>query len=93
MQVYLENASQSETRYFLILPPHYGICRTTCVSRHTQLRTGGFCCSEVLLPACPCLWQLSHSNSGEDTRLPLIDVTCTVSVPLLFSDAFRILQL
>ena len=27
--------------------------RTTCVSRHPQSRTGGFCWSKVLLPACP----------------------------------------
>jgi len=29
--------------------------RTTCISQHplsTQLRTGGFCCSKVLLPTC-----------------------------------------
>ena len=28
--------------------------RSTCVSRHLQLRTGGFCWCKVLLPACPC---------------------------------------
>jgi len=26
----------------------------TCISQHLQLRTGGFCWSKVLLPACPC---------------------------------------
>jgi len=28
--------------------------RTTCISQHLQLRTGGFCWSKVLLPACHC---------------------------------------
>jgi len=29
--------------------------RTTCVSQHPQtLKTGGFCWSKDLLPACPC---------------------------------------
>jgi len=35
--------------------------RSTCVSKHPQLRTGGFCC-KVLLPVCPCWWQLAHSD-------------------------------
>jgi len=26
----------------------------------TQLRTGGFCWSKFLLPACCCWWQLAH---------------------------------
>jgi len=29
------------------------LCRTTCISRHPHLRTGGFWWSNVLLPACP----------------------------------------
>ena len=33
-----------------VLQPLY---RTTCISWHTPLKTGGFCCSKVLLPACP----------------------------------------
>jgi len=41
-----------------ILQPLY---RKTCINRHLQLRTGGFCWSKVLLPACPCWWQLVHS--------------------------------
>ena len=36
--------------------------RSTCVSYHPQLRTGGFCRSKILLPACPCWWQLLHSD-------------------------------
>jgi len=31
--------------------------RSTCVSRHLQLRTGKFCWCKVLLPACPC-WSI-----------------------------------
>ena len=50
-QVHLESIS--------VLRPLY---RTICVSQHPQLRTGGFCRSEVLLPACPCWWQLVHLN-------------------------------
>ena len=34
-----------------ILWPLY---RITCVSQHLQLRTGEFCWSKALLPACPC---------------------------------------
>ena len=30
------------------------LCYVTCVSWHHQLRTGGFCWDEVLLPTCPC---------------------------------------
>ena len=32
----------------------WALYRTTSVSRHPQLATGGFRCSKVLLPACPC---------------------------------------
>jgi len=34
--------------------------RTTCVSLQLQLRTGRFCWSKVLVPACSCCWQLVH---------------------------------
>ena len=34
-----------------VLRPLY---RSTCISRHLQLRTGGLCWRKVLLPACPC---------------------------------------
>ena len=40
-----------------ILRPLY---RSTCISRHFQLRTGGFCWCKVLLPACPCWQQPVH---------------------------------
>ena len=60
-----------------ILWPLY---RSTCVSRHTQLRTGGFCWSKVLLPTCPCWQQLVHFNYGADARVLLNRVTCTISV-------------
>jgi len=48
---------------------------STCVSQHPQLRTGGFCWSKVLLPACPCWRHLAHSNYGENARVFLNDVT------------------
>jgi len=34
-----------------VLQPLY---RSTCISQHLQLRTGGFCWCKVLLLACPC---------------------------------------
>jgi len=40
-----------------ILQPSYW---TTCVSRNSQRRTGGFCRSKVLLLARPCWWQLAQ---------------------------------
>ena len=49
---------QSISSRTTVLRPLY---RTTCIGRHRQLRTGGFCWSKVLLPACPCWWQLAHS--------------------------------
>ena len=42
-----------------VLRPLY---RSTSVSRHLQLRTGGFWWCKVLQPACPCWWQPAHSN-------------------------------
>jgi len=36
--------------------------RSTCVIWHIQLRSRWFCCSKVLLPTCPCWWQLVHSE-------------------------------
>ena len=44
-----------------VLQPLY---RSTCVSQHLQLRTGGFCCCKVLLPACRCWWQPMHLDWG-----------------------------
>jgi len=40
---------------------------TTCVSRQAQFITGGFCCSKVLLPACPC-WRQASSTFGLGRR-------------------------
>ena len=42
---------QTTTTTTTVVRPLY---RSTCVSRHLQLRTGAFCCCTVLLPACPC---------------------------------------
>jgi len=68
--------------YFILpLNGHYTGQWTTCVSWHPQLRTGGFCWSKVLLSACPCWWQLAHSDYGEDARVLLSGVTCTIAAP------------
>ena len=64
-----------------ILQPLY---RTACTSWHPRLRGGGFCWSKVLLSACPCWWQLVHSDYGSDARVLHNYVTCTVSVPEMF---------
>ena len=68
-----------ETRCTIVFRPLY---KTTCVSRHPQIRTGRFCWLKVLLPACPCWWQQAHLDEGEDPRVLLTGVTCTVSIPL-----------
>ena len=33
------------------------VYRSTCVSWHLKLRTGGFCSCKVFLPTCRCWWQ------------------------------------
>jgi len=43
--------------------------RPALASPPPQVRTGGFCCSKVLLTACPWLWQLAHSDDREDARV------------------------
>jgi len=64
-----------------LLLPFYGYYRTNCISRHPWLRTRGFYWSKVLLPACPYWWQLARLDYGEDARVLLNSVICTVSVP------------
>ena len=51
-----------------VLLPLY---RPTCVSRHVQLRTEGFCRCNVLLPACPCWRRPEHSDWQEDAGVLL----------------------
>ena len=60
-----------------VLQPLY---RSTCVSWHLQLRTGGFRWCKVLLPTCPCWWQRAHLYEGEDAGVLLNSVTYTVSL-------------
>jgi len=62
----------------IVLWPLY---RSTSVSRHLQLRTGGFCWSKVLLPACPCWRQPVHSDYGEHAGFLL--VIYIVSIPCI----------
>jgi len=40
---------------------HSFLYRLSCISKHLQLRTGGFCWCKVLLPTCPCWRQPAHS--------------------------------
>ena len=68
-----------------VLRPLY---RSTCVTWHHLLRTGGFCWCKVLLPACPCWRRPVHLDCiaitktlGEDAVVLLNSVICTVSVP------------
>jgi len=50
--------------YILLLLPFCGIILLLpFMARHPQLRAGVFCWSKVLLPACPCRWQLVHSDA------------------------------
>jgi len=75
----LHQLSNTGTTTISILRPLY---RTTCISRHPQLTSGGLrlsSWSKVLLLACPCRWQLAHSDQGEDARVLLNGVVCTVS--------------
>jgi len=39
----------------------FPLYRSTCISRHLQLRIGGFCWCKVLLSACPCWRQELHT--------------------------------
>ena len=58
MLVYLSNSSTKQVYDILptaIVRPLY---RTTCVSWHPRLTTGGFCWNKGLMLACPCWWQL-----------------------------------
>jgi len=67
---------------------HYGaftFSSTGVYSQHPQLRTGGFCWSKVLLPACPCWRQLySAFWLGEKMQFFLKAVRCTISTPLAY---------
>ena len=61
----------------VIFQPLY---RSACVNHHLQWRTRGFYWSKVLLPACPCWWQLMHLDWGEDAWVLLSSVAYTISV-------------
>jgi len=61
-----------------ILWPLY---RSTCVNQQQRLRTGRFCFSQVLLPACPSWRQLLHANYRQDAKGLLDNVTNIVSEP------------
>jgi len=58
--------------------------RSTCVGRHLQSQTRGFCWCKVLLPTSPCWQQPAHSDHGKDARVLLNSTIYTVSVPSTF---------
>ena len=60
-----------------ILQPLY---RTTCVSRHPQARTRG-CFEQSFTARMPLLMTTSTFRLGDDSRVLLSSVTCTVSMP------------
>jgi len=49
--------------------------RSTCVSRHLQLRTGEFYWCKVLLLTCSSWWQPAHVDYGEYASVFLVSVT------------------
>jgi len=57
--------------------------RSTCISRHLQLRTGEICWCKVLLPACPCWRQPVHLDYGEDTGVLLNSVSTLSPYPVV----------
>ena len=59
------------------------VYRSTCVSQHLQLRTGGFCSCKVLLPACPCWRQPAHLDQAEEMESSSTVLSYTVSIPLI----------
>jgi len=75
LKTYVFKQKQTHTHTYRhnkpVLRPLY---RSTCVSRHLQLRTGGFCWCKVLLPACHCWWQPAHLDWGEDAGVLLNSV-------------------
>ena len=86
MTLYLSKNSTTSTTTAL-----WPLYRSTCVRRHPQLRTGWLCWSEVLLPTCPYWRQLGHLDYGEDARVLLNGVTCTISVPSSLSKKLSII--
>ena len=58
------------------------VYRSTCISQHLRLRTGGFCWCKVLLPAWSC-WQQPVHSDWEDVGV-LNSVVHTVSVAKIF---------
>jgi len=60
----------------------WSLYRTACVSwQAPELRTGGFCWSKILLPACPCWRQLVHSDWGGDTSLVVLPAPSPYHIP------------
>jgi len=73
----------NKTKTNILQPLHM----SSCVRQHSQLRTGGFYWSQILLPACHCWWEVVHSYYRKFTRALLSSVTYTIS----FSTPFQIM--
>ena len=48
-----------------------------------------FCWSEVLLPVCPCWWQLKHLDYREHAGVFFSSVACAISIPFCYIVAWR----
>lgn len=55
----------------------------------TQLRTGGFWWSTILLPAYTCWWQLVHSSKGDDAKVLLSGITYIIFRPYITQSPYR----
>ena len=82
------NQQQSEVCRRFVLSRHLTtavvlrpLCRSTCVSRHLQLRTGGFCCCKVVLPMCPCDSNQHIRIREKALEFSLSSVIYSVSIP------------
>jgi len=65
------------TMHTAVFQPLY---TSSCVRWHPQIRTGGCCWSEVVLPTCHCWWWRVHLELGKDSII-LNNVTYLVSIP------------
>jgi len=81
--------THTQTTVLTVLWPLY---RSTGVSQHPKLRSGGFCWSKVLLPAWLCWQQLAHSDYGKDAWV-LNGAPCTISIPYLLGVLLKKLQM
>ena len=70
----------------------YYCYHVTAINQHSSWKTGVFYWSRVLLPTCPCWRQVAHLDLGENARVLLNGVTCTLCVPSHSLDIVCIMQ-